>query len=77
MWGLRLLGKGERVERLDLDGFGSSLDPVEDWRELDDTELALALEARGCLPPALFTIVERREDDLTARRLDHYFGEHP
>lgn len=74
MWGLRRLGKVDRVDlRLDLDGFGASLDPVDDWHELDDTELALALAARGCLPPALFTIVERRDDDDTARRLDRYF----
>lgn len=61
-------------ERLDLDGFGASLDPVEDWRSLDDEELTHALAARGCLPPALFTVVERREDEHTARRLDSYFA---
>lgn len=65
------------MERLDLDGHGPALDPVEDWRALTNTELTLALEARGCLPPALFTIVERRDDDDTARRLDHYFDNHP
>jgi len=61
--------------RLDLDGLGAALDPVEDWHTLDGPALAAALTARGCDDTVALRIVDDVGDPFVDRLLDRYFAE--
>lgn len=67
------------AERLDLDGHAGNLDPVEDWRRLDDAALAAALSARGVNDGVLDTILARvhEHDAYVEVVLDRYFDNNP
>jgi hypothetical protein len=62
-------------DHLDLDGYGPALDPVDNWRLLDDGALADALTARGVDDTVADRLAhDRHVDEFPARLLDRYFS---